>query len=455
MLAMIGFTLLVLAVQNVPFAFYLTGVERERMVTELERDAFVLAGRLEEPLENGTAAQNASVDAIVRTYSSASGARVVVVDGDGVAVATSDTEPSTVGRPYRSRPEIVTALEGRLATGERYSNTLGMTLLYVAVPVFAGDTVRGAVRLSYPAREFGDAAARQVWGLVAVAGVTLVLAGLVAVVLAGGITRRLRRLQTTTEQLAAGDLVARAEEHDGVSEVRSLARSFNTMAGRLADLIDAQQSFASDASHQLRTPLTALRLRLDAAHDLIDTDPGGATERLTAAEAELDRLGAVIDGLLTLSRADATSAPLGVHDAATIARDRIAQWLPLAEEAGIRIDYDGPTSAPAHAIDTAIEQILDNLIDNALEASPPGSAITVRVVVTDRVHVHVLDEGPGLSEEERDRAFERFWRGSTSGAGSGLGLAIVARLARAGGGAAHLAARTDPGLDAWVSLPRP
>ena len=171
MLAIMGFTVLVLVVQNVPFAFYLTGVERERMVTTLERDAFVLAGRLEESLESGTAATNKVVTQAVDAYSAATGARVVVVDAGGTAVATSDTDQSRVGAAYGSRPEIASALAGRIATGERYSETLGMSLLYVAVPVLAGDTIRGAVRFSYPAQQFSDSAARQVWGLVAVAGV--------------------------------------------------------------------------------------------------------------------------------------------------------------------------------------------------------------------------------------------------------------------------------------------
>lgn len=455
MLAMMGFTLLVLAVQNVPFAFYLTGVERERMITTLERDAFVLAGKLEESLESGTAATDPIVTRAVASYSAASGARVVVADAGGAAVATSDADQSRVGAEYGSRPEIASALAGQIATGERYSNTLGMSLLYVAVPVVAGDSIHGAVRLSYPAQQFSDAAARQVWGLAAVAGVTVLLAGFVAAVFATGITRRMRRLQATTEQLAAGELTARADDSAGVPEVRSLARSFNTMAGRLSDLIDGQRSFASDASHQLRTPLTALRLRLDAARSLVDTDPEAATERLAAADVELDRLSAVIDGLLTLSRAEADSATVGLHDVAAIARERVAQWLPLAQEAGVDIRYDGPDTALALAVDTAVEQILDNFIDNAMNVSPYGSRITVRVDAADPVVLHVLDEGPGLSEEECEHAFERFWRGTATGEGSGLGLAIVARLARAGGGSAQLRPRPGGGLDASVSMSAP
>jgi len=451
--AMTGFTLLVLAVQNVPFAFYLTGVERERMVTTLERDAFVLAGRLEDLLEAGTAATDPTATDVVAEYSATSGARVVVVDAEGVAVATSDAEQTRVGASYVSRPEFEAALDGRIATGERDSETLGLRLLYVAVPVVSGEGVLGAVRLSYPAQVVTDAAARQVGGLVAVAAITVVLAGLVAFVFASGVTRRLRLLQAATERLARGDLTARADEGAGVPDVRSLAHSFNVMAERLATLIGLQRSFASDASHQLRTPLTALRLRLDGARQLIDSDPDAAADRLAAADAELDRLGSLIEGLLTLSRAEATSATIGVHDVAVIARERVEQWLPLAQEAGVALRYEGPAHAPAVAVETAVEQIIDNYLDNALGVSSAGSAIIVHVEPGDRVAVHVLDEGPGLSAEQRQRAFDRFWRGSSHGEGSGLGLAIVAQLARASGGSARLEPRPGGGLDASVTLP--
>lgn len=452
-LALMGFTLLVLAVQNVPFAFYLAGVEQERLVTSLERDAFVLAARLEDQLEAGTASTDPTAGEITADYSRQSGARVVVVDADGIVVATSDADQSRVGVSYASRPELEDALAGNIASGERYSQTLQQRLLYVAVPVLSGDGVLGAVRLSYPAQVVTDAASRQVWGLVAVAAITVLLAGAVAFVFASGVTRRLRRLQLATEQLARGDLAARAEEGVGVPEVRSLSHSFNVMAERLATLIDLQRSFASDASHQLRTPLTALRLRLDTARELIDSDPDAAAERLAAADAELDRLGSLIEGLLTLSRAEAASAATGVHDVAEIAGERVEQWLPLAQDAGVVIRYEGPTSAPAMAVETAVEQIVDNYLDNAIGVSPPGSAIVVRVEAGDQVTVHVLDEGPGLTSAQRERAFDRFWRGSSGGEGSGLGLAIVAQLARASGGAARLDPRPDGGLDASVSLP--
>lgn len=451
MAALMAVTLLVLLVQGIPFTAYLQQAERDHIVTSLERDAFVLAGQSEEPLETAITADYTALIATARRYHAAGGARVVVVDSRGIAVASSDTKNSTVGEPYASRPEIASALSGQLVSGQRYSHTLQMELLYIAVPVFDGTKTVGSVRLTYPAQVVTDAVNERLRFLGIVALTSLIVAGILGFVLSATVTRRLKLLQQATERLAEGELGVRADENSGGRELRLLSRSFNTMSERLRILIEQQRTFAADASHQLRTPLTALRLRLERARELLGSDPEGAVERLAAAEAEADRLGNVIEGLLLLSRTEASSAPVTTLDLAAIARERITQWQPLAQESLIRIHYEGPVSAPVLAVATAPEQIIDNFVDNALAASPDGSTITVRVVKAgpDTI-LHVLDEGPGLSEVERNRAFDRFWRAASDSEGSGLGLAIVAQLALASGAAAHLAPRPGGGLDASV-----
>ncbi|WP_231556483.1 ATP-binding protein [Cryobacterium sp. MLB-32] len=455
MAAFIGVTLLMLLVQDIPLSSYLRTVENDRIVTALERDAFVLAGRSEESLENPTAAHESTLGALARTYRDAGGARVVIVDASGTAIVTSDDDESSLGTSYASRPEIAEALTGRVTSGKRYSDTLKTELLYVTVPVFSGARVLGAVRLTYPSQVVTDAVNRQIRLLGLVALTTVLVAGLVGLIFSGRVTRQLKLLQGATERLAEGDLAARADETSGAPELRSLSMSFNLMAERLNTLIQQQRTFAADASHQLRTPLTALRLRLERARDLLDTDPAAATERLAAAEGEVDRLGNIVEGLLLLSRTEASSAPLEVLDLAAIARERVEQWQPLAQESDVTIVYEGPAAASVRATALAPEQILDNYVDNALSVSPPGGTIIVRVVVPGPgtpTALHVLDEGPGLSSEECVRAFDRFWRAGSDHTGSGLGLAIVAQLARSSRGTASLTPRTGSGVDASVTF---
>jgi signal transduction histidine kinase len=294
-----------------------------------------------------------------------------------------------------------------------------------------------------------------------VAGTTVLLAGMLAYLMAGAVTRRIKRLQKATEVLAGGDLSARTEEDEGAPELRALARSFNRMADRLEHLLQQQKGFASDASHQLRTPLTGLRLRLENAADSIVSDPDGARVMVADSLEETYRLQRIIDGLLLLSRADSRKVALASVDLAAVASNRVEQWEALAEESGVRIALDAPPQAQIKAMPGAAEQIIDNLIDNALAVAPPGSLVRLEVSRPEndgKIELHILDEGPGLSAEECQRAFNRFWRGQSSTEGSGLGLAIVQQLAEASGATASLAPRAPgpredaAGLDACVTF---
>lgn len=453
--AIMALTFLVLVVQDVPLAFWLRQVETDRLVTSLERDAFVLAGRSEELLEAPSPDAVVALTALAKEYRDAGGARVVIVDADGIAVVTSDDDESRVGASYASRPEFELALAGSIATGQRYSTTLGESLAYVAVPVLSGEEVLGAVRLTYPEQVVTDAVTARLSVLGFVALTAVLLAGIVGVVFSSTVTRRLRLLESVTEVLSSGDLTARADEREGAPEIRSLSRSVNTMTDRLQAMIDQQRAFAGDASHQLRTPLTALRLRLESARELAVTDPDTAAERIRSAEAEADRLLTIVEGLLQLSRLEASSAPRGAVDAAETARERVAAWQALAEELDVAVRLTGVASAPALAVPSAVEQVIDNFVDNALGVSPAGGTITVDVVdAAPVIRITVTDEGPGMDANERDHAFDRFWQADASRGGSGLGLAIVRVLVEASGGTVRLESASTGGLAAIAEFPR-
>lgn len=447
---LVGVVVLVLAVQDIPLASHLRTVERDRLVTRLERDAFVLAGRVEEPLEVVSTDPSDVLQGLIERYEATENVRVVVVDAAGVAVIGPTFD---VGEDFTNRPEIVDALAGRPVTGERVSTTLGTDLFYVSVPVLSGDSTIGAVRITAPASSISGAVNSRLVGLGAVALISVVIAILAAFALAAAVTRPIARLTNTSRRLAAGDLGDRADEDSGPPEVRSLARSFNTMVGRLEQMVERQRGFAGTASHQLRTPLTALRLRLESAAVANDDD---REAHLLAAIAETDRLSRIIEGLLILSRAEGAEVERVLTDVNAVIDDRCAYWEPLASERDIRlraVPADGDPTV--WAVATAIDQSIDSFIDNALDVVPDGSTITIRARrAGDVVEIHVIDEGPGLTEVERSEAFGRFWRaeGANPG-GTGLGLAIVRQLAESSGGSAELRAADSGGIDALVSLP--
>ena len=454
LLVLVGVVALVLAVHDIPLAGHLNRVERDRLVTSLERDAFIMAGRAEEALEDGLAVDDPVLRSMVWRYSSEEQVRVAITDASGIGVVGSDVD--VVGEDFTNRPEIEQALDGAPTTGKRFSTTLGEDLFFVAVPVLSGDNVVGVVRLTAPERVVSDRAAGKVRGLLAVALISLLIAVAVAALFARSVTRPIKRLQQATDQLALGDLGTRADDTEGPPEIRGLASSFNSMAGRLGQLVDRQRAFAGTASHQLRTPLTALRLRLEQLSYQV-TDDDDAVETVEAALFETDRLHRMIEGLLVLSRAEDAAVGPAIVDLSAAVGGRVEHWAALADERSVEIVADVPEHVSVLAVAGAVEQIVDNLIDNALEVSPPGS--TLRLEVHGGTHVaelHVIDEGPGLSAADRARAFDRFWRGETSApGGSGLGLAIVHQLVAAGDGTAELRASRSGGIDAVVTFRTP
>lgn len=454
--AFVGVTIVILLAQNIPLARYLRTVETERVTADIERDAFILAGTSEDALSgDGRPETERDLQTSVDVYRvNTPGARVVVTDRTGTAVAVSGDEARR-GANYSTRPEIAAALLGTPNSGRRSSTTLGGDIVYVAVPVLSGAQTVGVVRLTYSASTIDDRVTDKVRGILVVGVISLLTTALAATLIATTFVRPLRRLRRVTEQVAGGNFGSRAPVDEGPAEVRGLATSFNTMTERIANLVERQRSFAGDASHQLRTPLTALRLQLERAAVNIDANPALARDDIEAAGEETERLQRLVEGLLMLAHAEQGDMHTEEIDVAAVLEERAAIWEPLAEERSNTVRTAHVQSISAQAVPGALEQIVDNYIDNALNAGGNGNEITLSASIEDGwACVHVADRGPGMPTDQLQHAFDRFWRASTASAdGSGLGLAIVRQLAEASGGEVRLANRKGGGLDASVRLP--
>ena len=442
LLGYVAVTLLVLAVLEIPLGVTYARNERQDLTTKVERDAVTLASIAQDP------SQEATLRRVAEAYARDTGGRVVVTGGRGRAIV--DTSPEFgEGRDFSTRPEIAKALGGEVATGVRHSDTLGQNLLYVAVPVASGGEVKGAARITYPTSTV-DARVRRYWlVLAAIAGIVLAAAIVVGLAFARWIVRPLRRVEEAAEAVGRGELDTRAPA-EGPPEVRELALAFNDTASKLETLLHSQEQFVADASHQLRTPLTALRLRLENLEaDVAD----GGRGSLAGALAETERLSALVDGLLALARSDRSEEPARAFDLGGLVASRAEAWSALMDERGVRLETSADGRVVVRAAPGRVEQVLDNLLSNALEVSPAGTTIRVTAARADGgVALHVVDEGPGMTDEQRARAFDRFWRGR-SGDGSGLGLAIVQRLVEADGGEVELRPATPHGIDAVARFP--
>jgi signal transduction histidine kinase len=286
-------------------------------------------------------------------------------------------------------------------------------------------------------------------GLVSAAG--LAAGVIVAFWLARWASRPLTSLALAAQRLGDGALDTRAAADGGPPEVRRLSAAFNIMAARLESLVHGHRALMADVSHQVRTPLAALRLRLDLLAQ--DSDEATATE-LAGAQEEITRLSRLVNGLLAVARAEnitAAPVPVRVDQAVT---DRAAAWRPAADERRVALAANSAEPLTAMLCDGHLEQILDNLLANAIDAVPARSTIHVRAAESDgQVRITVADDGPGMTRQQQDAAFRRFATGTPRG--TGLGLAIVSRLVLANGGTAAMSDTPGGGLTVTIEFPAP
>ena len=397
---------------------------------------------------SGRIGDRAELQRVVEQAGRDLGARVIVVGPRGGLLADS-AAAQAVSRSYADRPEIAVALDGGSRQGTRHSDTLGEELLFTAVPVLDQGRIVGAVRVTQSNAAVSERVRRNVLVVVGVGLAALVLGLVLAWVLAGSLARPLRALAGTARRVEDGELDARADVI-GAREQQEVAIAFNEMTDRLGQALEAQREFVGNASHQLRTPLTGLRLRIEAAG--LKSDDAAVRQELELAEAEVERLTRLLNSLLTLARdgdRPTFRAPVSLRTAAEAAYER---WLPRAEASGHSLALDGDGDAFVRSADEDVAITLDNLIENALVYAPTGTTVTVTWDPNGRLAV--LDEGPGVAPGEERRVFERFRRGRTDRPGTGLGLAIVEALARRWGGSATIGMRDDrTGARAEVVLP--
>ena len=440
-------TVFFLLVLEIPLAVVFQRSERDDLVARVRQDALVVALAAKDKLD-GEPSASTQLDRQIANYQTSTGGRTVVVDAKGTTVSSTSGVVGNVA----TQPDMVAALAGHSATSWRNSESPESEVLDVSVPVMDAGQVIGAVRVTFPASAVTDRIHRADLILVTVALIVLVIVSILSLLIARSVTKPLQAVENAAARLGRGDLFARAPVA-GPPEVRVLAQVLNETATRLETLIGSQRAFVADASHQLRTPLAALRLRLEN----LEADlTGNASDDLQGAVAEVMRLSRLVDGLLALARAEREPAAPEPVDTAAIATNRCDAWSPLAEERGLTLTGALRPGTRALVTPGHLEQVLDNLIANAIEAAPAGTAITVNVEARGaHVSLSVVDHGPGMTAEERTHAFDRFWRPGDRPAGlggSGLGLAIVHQLVLADGGQVDLTETAGGGLTVVLRL---
>ncbi|WAL63345.1 HAMP domain-containing sensor histidine kinase [Amycolatopsis cynarae] len=400
-----------------------------------------------------TTGEPGTLAAEIRRYTELYGEPVVVVTARRVPMV--ETGEMSVSDPaVASLVDVVLRNQPGPAAGVVRPWSSAPVLL--ARPAGTGTRVSGAVVMRASVHAAAADVART-WMLV-LTGAALVALACVALALVA--TRWLlgpmRRLDRAVGRLTAG-LPPEHPALAGPPELRKLIAGFNRMSDTVTSALDQQRRLLADTSHQMRNPMTALRLRIDALGPHL---PATAQRTYSGAVGELDRIEHLLDDLLTLASAEHRAGELAVGgpgevscEVGAVAAAQVHLWEPVAGRAGVEL---GCAAGPGRAACTEAElaQILDVLLDNAIKYTGPGTRVRVR---TRGPVLEVRDDGPGLSGTELSRAQDRFWRAERHRGlpGTGLGLAIAERLVAGRGGRLELEAAAPHGLVVRVTLPSP
>ena len=440
--------LIATAALAIPLALSLADHRTNVLHTERERQLTTLAD---------IAATAGAPDAeLVDRYHQVYGEGAVIVDADLRTLAASGlavTDSGVTTAAERALSDAPAAPRSRIMPWDRKT-------VLAAKGIRRGGELVGAVVLDIdPSRAAHDITVDWLW---IAAGCIVLLA--VAAVAAQSVTRWVLRplvgLERAVEDMAGG-IAGQPAHVSGPPELRRFTSAFNAMAQAVHASLDHQRRLIADASHQLRNPLAAVRLRADTLEDHV-AESGRPT--YDSMSAELDRLENLLSQLLRLARAEEAShshrsgLAAAVHDSTdldSVAEQRLDFWQTTADrnDQQLRFETADPhltVQMPRHDV----EQLLDIALDNALRYSGTGTTVTVSTAPTDTgIDLTVSDNGPGLPAETITRAATRFWRGHTDNQGTGLGLAIATEIAAAHGGSASVAQSPDGGLAVRYHLP--
>ena len=385
--------------------------------------------------------------------------RVTLINAEGVVLCDSVANPSEMEN-HADRPEVRAAFDGSTGSGIRFSSTLNATLLYVAVPLNTPDgvlVVRAAKSLAAI-----EAVLQEVFRkLFAVTLLLVVAVFLVSLYLFRKINPPLYEIRQGAERFARGEFERELPEYQ-VKEISQLANAMNQMAVKLNHLESLRREFVANVSHELKTPVTSIKGFTETLIGGAKEDPRDLDRFLDIILRQTDRLSAIIDDLLTLSRLE--SAPLSEvlvlesHDLCDILEMCREVCQPRADRNGIILHLDCNSPMPVHVDRSLLMQAIVNLIDNAIKYSPAKTGVRVVALSEgNQVRIDVSDEGPGIMDVHIPRLFERFYRADKARSpelgGTGLGLAIVKHIVNVHQGEVKVSSSVGAGSTFTVLLP--
>ena len=381
--------------------------------------------------------------------------RILVTDDAGKVLYDTRETGAAVG-DYVLYSEIVQALMGNDAFSCVYHN--GAFRSRASSPVLYQNQIIGAVY----AYEYDTEQAAILEGmqsnLLRVSGVIGATVLLLSLVLSLALTKKIGQLLTAIREVREGAYSHRAEI-SGHDEIAQIGQEFNSLTDRLQTTENARRRFVSDASHELKTPLAAIRLLSDSILQTDNIDPETTREFVADIGQEAERLSRITEDLLRLTRLDSGILDsAGGEDVLPVLEQVMRMMELVAQEKGVELTYHAMDDCQVFATRDEIHQVIYNLVDNAVKYSA-GGAVQVSLEKTwEQVVLTVVDNGPGIPEEDLSRIFERFYRvdkaRSRAAGGTGLGLAIVSDTVKRRGGTVEAGNHPAGGAVFTVRWPR-
>lgn len=434
----------------------------QRNERDLELQAHIIANALREPVsdfEDGDPKNGRSLETLVSSYAQGIGGRLTVLDDKSRVLSSSDNLIPAGLQVNQS--EIVAARSGDPQATIRQDEWRKDQRLFVAVPVQGEhNETLGFVQLSTSMTPIYDEIS-ETWISFSLIGLLILVITIIAsVVVARQIAVPVKNLTTTSEQIAAGQLDERVSPA-GPNEIRRLGFTFNRMTDRVQEMIAQQRAFVDNAAHELRSPLTSLRLRIEMLQTRAKNDVELRERYLSQMEHEVGYLQRMVDHLLSLASVENNPSVTALTplDLAPLLYDVADSMSEVLRHAGLEFKTDLPDHLPTvQANADQITIMLRNLIDNAIKYTPRGGTISFTAKSQPaEIEITVADSGVGIPADAMSHIFDRFYRVDVSHSraqgGTGLGLSLVQAIAQAHHGRIDAESRVNQGSTFTIYLP--
>jgi len=367
--------------------------------------------------------------------------RVTVINSLGNVLCDSEADANTMEN-HSQRPEMITALLGQRGSSTRFSATLHTSMLYLAIPRFESKKVVAVIRTAIPLLSIESLLDEIYQQFLLLLIILLVIVSVVIVNIYRKISRPLGEIASEASRFAQGDFSMILPDYD-IKEISELGTALNRMAGQLGRLENLRKDFVANVSHELKTPITTIKSYVETLLDGALHNPADLERFLNIVLKQNDRLSAIVNDLLTLSRLE--SAPITQilditeSNVCNLLLSSVENCQYRADDRHIAIKVDCHQNIRVLVDNSLMIQALVNLLDNAIKYSNENTIITLFAENLDgNVKLSVSDQGPGIPEEHIPRLFERFYRVDKSRSrrigGTGLGLAIVKHIIHIHGG---------------------